>query len=384
RIYGLPAGRYRVSAGQGGEGSGAISFGRRKLYRRTFYPDTTDEAQAEVIELKAGSEATDIDIKLGNAVKTYKASGVFVVAETGMRAPNILFGYGALDPSGQRVSSFGGGTATNARGEFQTEALAPGRYSVFAYPFGSPQNNNDFYSDPVTFEVTDADVTGLVVKLKRGATLSGVVAVEGASDRATAARVVGQMIVYAGYETRGPATAPGNINPAKVAPDGSFRITGLRPGKLHISASGETTGGIVTISRVELNGANVTNGIDVAEGAQVAGVRVVVVYGSAVIRGQLNVLNGTVAPGVRLTAFARRVSGGEGEGWRSGEVDLRGRFVMQGLTPGEYDVHVQGFVPGTPQRYQSEHQSVSVAENGEASVTLSLDLNAPQNKGGRP
>ena len=87
---------------------------------------------------------------------------------------------------------------------------------------------------------------------------------------------------------------------------------------------------------------------------------------------------------MRLTAFARRVSGGEGEGWRSGEVDLRGRFVMQGLAPGEYDVHVQGFVPGTPQRYQSEHQNVSVVENGEAIVTLSLDLNAPQNKGGRP
>src|SRR5919202_1441642 len=91
RIYGLPAGGYRVSAGQGGESSGAISFGSRKLYRRTFYPDATEEAQAEVIELKSGGEATDIDIKLGGAVKTYKASGVFVEAETGRPAPNIIF-----------------------------------------------------------------------------------------------------------------------------------------------------------------------------------------------------------------------------------------------------------------------------------------------------
>src|SRR5947209_419050 len=191
-------------------------------------------------------------------------------------------------------------------------------------------------------------------------------------------------IFFAGYETRGPATAPGLINPARVAPDGSFRITGLRPGKLRIGASGEATVGGVTLSRVEMNGANVTNGIDVAEGAQLTGVRVVVVYGSAVIRGQLNISNGTVATGVRLTALARRISGGEGGGWRSSEVDVRGRFVMQGLTPGEYDVYVQGLVPGTPQRFQSDHQSVSVAEGGESSVTLSLDLNAPQNKGGRP
>src|SRR5205085_2819322 len=111
RLYGLPAGRYRVSAGQGGDGFGAISFGSRKLYRRTFYPDATEEAQGEVIEIKAGSEATDIDIKLGSAVKTYKASGVFVEAETGRPAANVTFGYGALDPTGRRVSSFGGGTA---------------------------------------------------------------------------------------------------------------------------------------------------------------------------------------------------------------------------------------------------------------------------------
>src|SRR2546423_3717610 len=145
RIYGLAAGRYRVSAGQGGEGFGAITFGSRKLYRRTFYPEATDEAQAEVIELKAGAEATDIDIRLGSAVKTYKASGVFVEAETGRPVPNVSFGYGALDPSGQRVSSFGGGTPTNARGEVQTEGLAPRRYSVFAFPLGSPQDNGQFY-----------------------------------------------------------------------------------------------------------------------------------------------------------------------------------------------------------------------------------------------
>src|SRR5438874_108008 len=38
RIYGLPPGSYHVSVGQSGD-NGAVSYGRRRLYRVTFYPD---------------------------------------------------------------------------------------------------------------------------------------------------------------------------------------------------------------------------------------------------------------------------------------------------------------------------------------------------------
>jgi len=47
RIYGLPAGRYILSA------SSEEPYGRAKRnYPRTFYPDATDQKQAKIIEVK--------------------------------------------------------------------------------------------------------------------------------------------------------------------------------------------------------------------------------------------------------------------------------------------------------------------------------------------
>ncbi|MDT5262918.1 MAG: hypothetical protein QOC61_1922 [Acidobacteriota bacterium] len=379
RIYGLPAGNYRVSVGQNDE-SGTVSYGRRKVYRRTFYPDATETAQARLVEVKPGSEATDIDITLGRAVKTYRASGRFVFAETGQPAPNVVFGFGVLDPKGQHVSSFGGGgAATNARGEFQTEGLTPGRYSVFAYP---QQDATDFYSESVSFEVTDADVTGVLVKLKRGASVSGVITIEGLSDRAAAARLLAQVRLYGYIESSNRSPVPNYSRAPAIAPDGSFHLGGLRPGKLRIVASADGTKGL-SVSQVELNGANVnSSGIDLTEGAQLTGVRVRMVYGSAVIRGQVNFTNGPLPPDAHVIAFARRVGGAVAEAMGGHQVstDARGLYVIEGLAAGEYEIIVRVFNAGRV--FESEAQRVSLAEGGDMNITTAIDLNAPF-KGGR-
>jgi hypothetical protein len=370
RIYGLPAGSYRVSVGQSDE-RGAVSLGRRKIYRRTFYPDASEAAQARLVEVKAGGEADDIDITLANAVKTYRASGRFVNAETGQPAPNVTFGYGTLDPAGRRVSSFGGGMATNTRGEFQTEGLAPGHYVVFALP----QDGSELYSEPVNFEVTDADVSGVVVKLKRGVSVTGVVQIEGVSDRATVARLLGQVRVIGYVDSKSQAVVPNYSRPPTLAPDGGFRLTGLHSGTLRIAASAEGAKGL-TLSRVELNGARMSDGIEVAEGAQLSGVRVVMVYGSGVIRGQVNFTNGAPPPGARLIASARRVgANGDERSDRQVEADARGFFIIEGLTAGEYEVVVRAFNEG--EMYRSEAQHVSLGDGVEVSVTPALDLSKP-------
>ena len=383
RIYGLPPGSYHVSVGQDGS-NGAVSFGSRKLYRRTFYPEATDESQAKTVEVTAGGETTDIDIRLGSAVKTYRASGRFVSAETGQPVANISYGYGPVAPDGRGVRSFGSGFTTNERGEFQTEGLAPGHYAVFVASFGRPQDNSEFYSDPVTFDVADADVSGIVVKVRTGASASGVVTLEGVGDRATAARLLSGVGLDGFVETPGQGMMPNFGRPVAIAADGSFRFAGLRPGKLRISLNGMAKG--LTLSRVELNGANVTGGIDIAEGSQVAGLRVVVAYGSGVIRGQINFAGGEPQQqGARLFVTARRVGAGGGDaGARAAQADARGRFVIQGLPPGEYEVQarVMVFQPGA-RPSQSESQHVSLAEGGDMNVTLTVDLAAPF-KGGRP
>jgi protocatechuate 3,4-dioxygenase beta subunit len=385
RVYGLPPGTYHVGVGQGGAG-GAVSFGRRKLYKRTFYPDATEEAQAKAVEVAAGGEVADVDITLGRAVKTYRASGRFVNAETGQPVAGVPYGYGPVRPDGRLGGGFGGGFTTNERGEFQTEGLAPGRYTVFTAAFANAQESGEFYSEPVTFDVTDADVTGVVVKLHTGASVSGAVVLEGVSDRATAARLLSGVRLYGFVEMPDRASVPNISRSLSVAADGSFRLSGLRAGKLHIRLTDPRSK--LTLSRVEVNGANIGNsGIEVAEGAQVTGVRLVAFYGGGVIRGQVNITNGTPPPGARVYVRARRTGAAPADAdfGRAAEVDARGHFVLENLAAGEYELRAEiiAFQPGVVRPPPGEAQHVSLAEGGDMSVTLNIDLAAPA-KGGRP
>jgi hypothetical protein len=371
RIYGLAAGRYRVSVGRAGE-SGAVSYGRRKLFRRTYYPDAVEQVKARIVEVKSGGESADVDITVGSALKTYKVSGRFVTADTNQPFANINVGYGTIDPRGRRIGGYGGGgSTTNARGEFQTDGFAPGRYAVFAS--ADPQGATEFYSDPVYFEVADADVTGLVVKLKRGATVSGVVTIEGVPDRAAAAQMLAAVRIFPRLDMNRQMQASGPSRPTNVNPDGSFRVTGLSPGKLSLGTMSETLKGLTT-TRVELNGANVLAGFEVAEGAQVTGVRIVMTYGTATVVGQTSFVNGTLSTGGRAMATARMVSQTPGNTFsRSAEVDARGYFRIEGLPAGEYDVTVFVFAFGAGSR-RSEPQRVVVGDGGEAKVAPVINL----------
>jgi hypothetical protein len=123
----------------------------------------------------------------------------------------------------------------------------------------------------------------------------------------------------------------------------------------------------------------------VREGRPLTGVRVLLAYGSAVVRGQLQVTGGTLSPGARVLAVARRLSpAGElmERTQRGAEVDARGRFVIEGLAPGEYEVRVNVYGQGRP--HTSEPQRVSVADGAEYQVTVSIDLNAPPPQRTRP
>src|SRR5262249_49656454 len=84
RIYGLPAGRYRVSADGSELGPNGESWRNSgKRFGRTYHPNVTDETRATVVEVKEGSEATGIDINLGEKRAMYEVTGRVIDVETG-------------------------------------------------------------------------------------------------------------------------------------------------------------------------------------------------------------------------------------------------------------------------------------------------------------
>ena len=178
RIFGVPAGRYKVAVGNPGNSLGGGQT-RRVEYKQTFHPDVTDPAKATVIELTEGAEAANVDITVSRTLQVFSAKGRIVNTDTAQPVPNLEFMLTRIFEGG---SSGGGGSdqKSNSQGEFRVDNLVPGKYSVSAFL----PAESELRAEPVGFDVLDHDVTGLVIKVsKGGASLSGRVVLQGSQER---------------------------------------------------------------------------------------------------------------------------------------------------------------------------------------------------------
>lgn len=375
RIFGLPAGKYFVSAGEGKNTGGISIGGNSKHYPQTFYPSVENESEAQIVEVTEGSEATDINIRLGKSKQTYEARGRIIDATTGQPLGSVGVGYGAMIKMGDRtrLGGFGNtGERTNAKGEFRISGLSSGTYGAFL----QPDEGSEYYSEPAIFEVADSDFNGLEVNAQRGASLSGVVIIDGAVTPTVQAQFRNLGVFY--HVQNNNANTPMFRRPPTVNPDGTFQLKGLQPGKGILGIQSVNGNNIFSVLRMEKDGADITRGFDVTAGAQLTGVKITVGSGSGIIRGQVNFVGGTVPPGARLGVSARRLNSSNNMGIGGGQLDARGRFVIENLIPGEYELNLNPpFVPGqqpSPAMMRKRvTQNVTVG-TGEASVTLTMDL----------
>jgi hypothetical protein len=372
RLFGVPPGRYIVGVGVD-ERQGYVRQGSGRSYHAlTYHPNVTDESKAKIVEVTSGGEATGVDITLGQAAKAYEASGRIVDAETGKPVVGINYGYGSVDEDKSYfVSSTTPGSTSNLRGEFRLEGIVPGRYAAFA----ASTDENSFYSDPVLFEITDSDVTGLVIKLRRGSTLTGMVVIEGATPPESLSRLSDlRLDVYVVSQS---IAAPRN-DTVNVGPDGTFRIGGLPPGKVGFHFDTHPIPKGLSLLRVEREGVEQTGGVEIGPGEQVSGVKVVVSFGTGVIRGQVKIEGGALLEASGIFITCRKVGNGA-EAEIPVTTDLRGRFDIEGLLTGEYELSMTAAVTPvagvSPSRPRVAKKTVSIVNGKETEVTFVIDLN---------
>jgi hypothetical protein len=379
RVYGLQAGRYKVASGRSEDSysPGPSAFGRAS-YRQVFHPDVTEAEKAKVIEISEGSEATDVDITLGRAIPTFTATGRVIDGEKGLPVPNIRFSVQRFN--GQRVEFVSVITASNLQGEFIIEGLIPGKYALNLVPNPTPNQSNELRAETFNFDVIDQDIGGVVVKLVKGATVTGVVILE-SEDKAAQAKL-------SELQLRAYITVPGGgmISTSASSPiglDGSFRMAGLGSGTLlfNIGTSNPSLPpkGFM-IARLERDGvaAGMPRGIEIKDGEQVTGVRVVLSYGSAIIRGVVALENGPLPQGMRVSV--NLVKPGERMGFLRPLVDERGRFLIEGVPAGTYELTtIVGITtPQAPARVYK--RPVTVQDGSTTDLTITVDLAAPQGK----
>ena len=358
RVFGLPPGRYLVSAGTGGESVAADFANRRFSYPRTFHPNVIEEAKATVVEVAAGGETANVDITLSRRAESFTASGRIVDGRNSQPLAGVTFGYAATRENGRMSGAPMRDLQTDAEGKFVIPKLTPGRYVVFV----SSNRDSSVYSEMLPFEVTKSDVTDLELIAQQGSSVSGIVVVEGATEANILAKLTGVSVGNILYQPEMIWTA--HEMPV-INPDGSFRFNGLRPGKLKIVDNAQRLPRGFSILRVERDGVAQRDGIEIPDGgSDIANVRIVMAYGNGIVRGHVTVKSGEQQP---LFVFARRADSPSITA--STQVDARGSFILEWLAPGEYDLSVgvrgQGGVRLSPAR-----QTVRVSNNATAEASL--------------
>jgi hypothetical protein len=224
-------------------------------------------------------------------------------------------------------------------------------------------------------------VIGLEIKARRGSSINGIATMEGTTNSEILAML--SDLQLAAFVISQELGAP-RMNPVKIGPDGSFSIRGLRPGKARILLGGYPPPKGFSIVRVERDGVEQREGIEVAAGEQVSGVSLVIAYGTGVIRGQVNTEGGEFPDGTQLYVRCNR-AGKASEGFSSAQVDARGRFVIEGLSAGEYELTIMSMSAGPgsnpPPRIPPTKHIVTVTQGGTSNVTITLNLAAKDKDG---
>jgi hypothetical protein len=260
------------------------------------------------------------------------------------------------------------GAQTDASGKFRLENVQPGHYAAYMLAVGQSTSS---YSDQTPFDVSDGDVSGVEIKVRRGATISGVAVVENNLDPAVTS-LLQTVSLIAFSITKGGAPS---FSRSQINGDGSFSFSGLAPGKVQINIVGfpiPPKG--LTLLRTEVDGIEQREGIEVNAGAQITGVRLVFAYGAGSIRGEVRAEGGTLPAGLTLQVVLNSASGGARR--FSSVVDARGHFVVENIPAGSYEISVVTMGGDrTASTYAPVPRTVNV-ESGPVQVVLVVNFAA--------
>jgi len=163
RIDGLPAGRYRVAAGD--LAPVWDTFFGRLPHRRTFYPHAADQSQAKIVDIPPGAVIKHIDINMGPALRTFTARARLVADQNGPIPDRLGFMVEAFY-QGQRAATGGPTETSTTNGEIVIPNLPPGEYVIHVglgmrplQPYRCPQiGATKLIGRSDHFQVIDRDV----------------------------------------------------------------------------------------------------------------------------------------------------------------------------------------------------------------------------------
>lgn len=337
-------------------------------YVPTFYPGVTESNAAVPIAVTAGQEVSGIAVRLQKA-RVYRIRGKIL----GTAVDRYSRVQVTLQPQWRSgaMMSFGGagGGNVNPDGTFELASVQPGSYNLIVMRFetGRAQTMGRL---PVT--VSNRNVDGLVIQAGVPIEVAGKVTAEGDEKATIAGNVMLQPVEGMGF----------GISPARVQPDGTFKMEGVSRDKYLVSIIGLPEG--MYVKRVKAGGSDVLeNGLDLSQAESAPPLEIVISSKGATIEG---IVRREDKPwqGASITLLPEPFRPDRAR-WiqRAAGSDQNGRFTLKGIAPGEYRIYAwEEFVPVfdlEPEQLKTyEAYAVKVKVNEEARERVELKLARPQ------
>jgi protocatechuate 3,4-dioxygenase beta subunit len=187
RLFGLPPGDYYVSATLRTGIEATDPSGETPGYASTYFPGTSNVAEASRVTLAVGQENTSINFGL-IATRLVRVSGQVLTSE-GTPAANgmiMLFASNAGGRPGQVFQQGGNGGRIDPNGTFRLTNVAPGRYQLQARANGGGPGGpggggpgqfigREFELARMDLTVGNDDVEGITLVTAPGASVSGTI-----------------------------------------------------------------------------------------------------------------------------------------------------------------------------------------------------------------
>jgi uncharacterized protein (DUF2141 family) len=303
-----------------------------------FHPGVTPASAAGRITLAAGDERRGADITVAS-LKMATIQGT-VVAPDGS-APPVQF---AIRTDGLRLPSDDDSAPTfalqtgSSSHTFTYTSVSPGRYVIAVRT-----RSNEPWWARAEVEVGSSDVLGLSLLLRPAIRIAGRVVFAGASPRPdlTSAAVRIAPVNRAGGGASG-RTQLGNIGvpPGPIGADGRFGLAGIIPDVYELTTTISPSSGWWLKSAM-------VNGVDVADHLLEIGAMATGDISGAVLTfsdqrttlsGTLLRADGSIAPDYYVAVFPadRQLWRPESRRIRSARSGTDGRWIFEGLPPGEY------------------------------------------------